>query len=107
MFDRKTEKMLSEHTRLPDNGGDPNRPQILRLNELMRNEVLNNDLGDGNGYLALQIPEPDMRVLEIRFPELISPDHEIKLKAWQKFMASPESEPYKVRRNDGKRLRSV
>lgn len=88
---------------LPNRGGDPDRPRILDMNRKLRDESLNTDIGEGLGYLALNIPVPDMRVLELRYPDLVSQDHEIRLKAWKKFIASPESEIYKIRKGDGKR----
>ena len=42
------------------------------------------------------IPGLDWAVLKIRFPELISPDHQIKTNAWRVFMAHPVSEPYRT-----------
>jgi hypothetical protein len=100
------EKQLSEMTRLPDLGGSPVRRAVLELNKELRKERCNGDLGMGMGYLALNIPEQDYRVLMVRFPDLQSCDAEIKHKAWQKFLRDPRSEPYKVRRNDGKRVRA-
>ena len=49
------------------------------------------------------IPPLDWAVLKRRFPELISPDHEIKTNAWRVFMAHPASEQY---RTNEKRRRS-
>lgn len=100
-LDRKLNQIAADN--LPNRGGDPDRPRVLGLNREMRKERLNNDLGQGLGYLAFNIPVPDMRVLLVRFPELGSQDHEIKTKAWKRFAQSPLSGPYKVRRGDGKR----
>lgn len=44
----------------------------------------------------LQIPELDLYRLKHLYPELDSPDAEIRLKAWKRFMASSESKPYRV-----------
>ena len=42
------------------------------------------------------IPPLDWAVLKVRFPELISPDPQIKTIAWRVFMAHPVSEPYRT-----------
>ena len=42
------------------------------------------------------IPPLDWSVLKIRFPELISPDPQIKTNAWRTFMLHPVSEPYRT-----------
>lgn len=50
------------------------------------------------------IPALDWAVLKHRFPELISPDHQIKTNAWRVFMAHPVSEQYRTvekRRRNG------
>lgn len=51
----------------------------------------------------LLIPELDFAVLIRRFPDLASPDHEIKRRAWLRFSASSLAEPYRV--NDRNRAR--
>jgi hypothetical protein len=82
------------------------RTPVLELNQKLRNERLTGGVaapGGDIGYVALNIPVGDMRVLQIRFPDLMSLDAEIQHKAWQKFIASPASAPYKLRRNDGKK----
>lgn len=48
------------------------------------------------GSVALSIPMLDAQVIRARYPDLNSPDAEIRTKAWQKFAASPESEPYRT-----------
>ena len=48
------------------------------------------------GYVALSIPELDAAVLRVRHPELASKDRETFTRAWNKFILSPESEPYRV-----------
>lgn len=88
---------------LPRGKGDPDRAAILALNERMRRSDLNNDLGDGLGYLAFNIPVADMRILLVRFPDLNCPDPEIKLNAWKKFARDPRSFRYKVRDGDGRK----
>lgn len=107
LFGKSTAQRLNEMAlqSLPRRGGDPDRPKILELNRQMRKLDHVAGVPDDWGYVALNIPEPDMRVLQLRFPDLASLDYEIQFKAWKKFMTLPESEPYKLRRNDGKKLR--
>jgi len=98
-------RRIKEHIlqNLPRRGGDSDRPRILEANREIRKDGLGGLPGAGWGHVALNIPIPDMRVLQLRFPELASIDPETQHRAWQKFIRSPESELYKVRRNDGKR----
>ncbi len=49
------------------------------------------------GVLALRIPEAHYHVLRSRYPELSCWDHQIRSRAWDKFMQSPESRPYRVK----------
>lgn len=72
------------------------------LDELRK---LRNDGGLGHqdfGSVVLSIPELDFAVLQRRYPDLISRDNETNKRAWLKFLASPESAPYRVRDTDGK-----
>lgn len=85
---------------LPRGRGDPDRPRILELNQDMRAERCG-WLPSG-GYLLVNVPVPDMRVLVIRYPDLQSPDNAIRTRAWLKFAASEEGAKYKIRRNDGR-----
>ena len=59
------------------------------------------------GYCALSIPPKHMQALVLRFPDLAHANQDVQWVAWQKFLRSPESEPYKVRKNDGKHLRNI
>ena len=97
---KKINEMVLQN--LPNRGGDPDRKNILLTNELMRRGYCGG-LPEDLGYVALNIPVPDMRVLQILFPDLASFDSEIQHKAWLKFLTDPRSEPYKIRKNDGKR----
>ena len=45
---------------------------------------------------ALSIPEDDHRMLLIKYPDLGAVDGQTKHKAYQQFMKSAESEPYRV-----------
>ena len=48
------------------------------------------------GQMALQIPMSHRVALGRKYPDLDSPDQTIQLKAWQKFIKSAESKPYRV-----------
>jgi len=55
------------------------------------------------GHLALRIPEVDYAILMRLFPDLNSPDHEIKRIAWAKFFMNPLCAPYKIEASLGKK----
>lgn len=86
----------------PDGGthtGNRQRAAHLKRLEQMRSGYRpgpNNKLGWAGGLLS--IPELDYYVLTHRFPDLSSPDHEIKRRAWLKFFNSSLSEPYRMQR---------
>jgi hypothetical protein len=46
--------------------------------------------------MSLRIPELDYAIITRRFPDLMSPDHEIKRRAWVKFAQSSLADPYRV-----------
>lgn len=72
----------------------PDRELILELNKRKRIEKPQKDLTFGRQVLS--IPELDWELIRALYPELEAPDNEIRTKAWRKFMASPDSEPYRV-----------
>jgi hypothetical protein len=79
--------------------GNAGRKEILNLNKELRN--LTDPLGHSPwGSIILQIPELDFYVLVKRYPDLMSPDAEISTRAYDKFLRSPESLPYRVRNTD-------
>lgn len=81
--------------------GNSDRRGVLEQNKRLRNRA--NPLGHQPwGSSVLHIPELDFYVLARRHPELMSPDAEINKKAWDKFLASSESEPYRIRQTDKK-----
>ena len=51
----------------------------------------------GLGRWMLSIPFEDYLALQVKYPELASPDGQIKTRAYKRFMASPESKPYRLR----------
>jgi len=79
--------------------GNQHRRETLNLNKELRN--LTDPLGHLPwGSTILQIPELDYYVLLHRYPEMNSPDAEIRTKAFDKFMRSSESLPYRIRTTD-------
>lgn len=59
------------------------------------------------GEPSLEIPLVDMHFLKKANPDLDSLDGETKTKAWKRFLASPESLPYRVRGRGRNLNRSV
>lgn len=49
------------------------------------------------GAVMLNIPELDYYIITERFPDLKSPDAEIKTRAWKKFARSEASLPYRMK----------
>lgn len=85
--------------------GNPLRSSILELNQSVREAK--EQMGHLDcGSLVMQIPELDYYVLLRRFPELNSVDPTENKNAWDKFLRSPEAAPYRLRRNDGRRVRA-
>jgi len=79
--------------------GNKERREVLQRNQSLRN--LANPLGHQDwGSSVLNIPELDFYVLCKRYPDLMSPDAEIMTRAYEKFLRSPESEPYRIRNTD-------
>jgi hypothetical protein len=103
--DKRVEAMLNERAlaTIEDRGGHPSRQAALQANAEMRKGRVGG-VPDDWGYVALNVPVSDMRILQVRFPELASPNADVQHRAWQRFIRSPESAPYKVRRNDGRRM---
>lgn len=88
--------------------GNAHRRAILEDNKLRRDGVGAKPRNFGFGGVALRIPELDYKVIQIMFPDVNSPDHEIRTKAWQKFANDPLSEPYRVhRKTRGPQCRSI
>lgn len=74
----------------------PDRVQLLEHNQELRNNP--GALRDMSfAGLEMNLPELDYYLLIEQYPDLNSPDAEIKTKAWRKFMASPLADPYRVR----------
>jgi len=74
----------------------PGDLQALRANESMRKAGGARDT-EGLGRLALSIPPGHYMALIRANPDLNSPDAKVQTAAWRRFIASPESLPYRVR----------
>ena len=70
-----------------------NRDAILQANAALRSAEARRLEGM---RWALSIPQDDYDMLKARHPELASTDQEVKRRAWQRFMVSAESLPYRV-----------
>lgn len=96
----------------PDGGthcGNKDRAAHLAMVRRIRDGTLPKprSLGGWSG-MELSIPELDYYVLVQRFPDLRSPDAEIKRRAWLKFKNDPASEPYRIyRKQRGPQCRSI
>lgn len=79
--------------------GNRERREVLERNQKLRNRA--EPLGHQPwGSSVLNIPELDFYVICNRYPDLMSPDAEIMSRAFEKFLRSPESEPYRIRNTD-------
>ena len=74
----------------------PNAARLKHLEYL--NRVRIEDTAKAREFMQpmCSIPPLDWAVLKHRFPELISPDPQIKTNAWRVFMKHPASEPYRT-----------
>ena len=86
-----------EGDRLVRRTAQPTRRPILEFVHRIRTE------GDAVRPLTfmgweLSIPENDYFPLLEKYPELNSPDAEIRTRAWRKFIGSSEAEPYRINR---------
>jgi len=80
------------------NKGNPDRRKVLRDNRAMRDGIAPAPRSLDFGRVEMRIPELDYYVLLERFPDLQSPDAEIKRKAWQQLARSELGEVYRVSR---------
>ena len=72
------------------------RAAILERNKRLEIEKPQRDLDGSFGRQALSIPVLDLMHVLKRWPDLASPDGQIKKRAILEFLKSPESEPYRV-----------
>ncbi len=75
---------------------------MLRENLELRNSGIKAD-GIGFGRAILQVPQLDLQRLWRKYPDLNCLDADIKTKAWLKFAASSESEPYRLQQRPVRR----
>ena len=74
----------------------PSRSLILERNaELRKDPSALRDLSFGR--LVLTIPLEDMEDLRAKYPDLAAKHAGIRTRAWQRFIGSSESLPYKVK----------
>lgn len=73
----------------------PGATTMLEGVQAIRNNRLAVDMDWGRP--ELEIPFVQYENLKRRYPDLVSPDRQIKLKAWQRFLADPASLPFRVR----------
>lgn len=93
-------------------GGNPHRRHILEGVRRIREGIdpKPKTLGSSDGFAGsmLAIPEMDFPIVQAMFPDLRSPDAEIRSKAWLKFARSPLSEPYRLNKlKRGPQCRSI
>lgn len=74
----------------------PDENRILQANqEVRRNPDALRNLSFAG--LELRIPEIAYYALRKKYPELNSPDAEIRTKAWRRFLATSEADEYRMR----------
>jgi len=93
-------------------GGNADRARVLEGLKLIRDgvEAPPKNLGSHGGFagVLVSMPELDYAVAKALFPDLSSPDWEIRRKAWLAFADSPAGEPYRVhRKKRGPQCRSI
>lgn len=93
MFDIKTKREDDGLTVIRE---QPGRVGILESVKQLRHEGGAKD-ADGLGRWALSIPFEDWVRLRAKYPALASNDPKVKSRAYFRFMATPEAEPFKVR----------
>ena len=73
---------------------DPGAAGALATNQKLRQEGVVGKRPDMHWTLSL--PEFEYYMLIKKYPDLNSPDHEIKTRAWKTYLRSAESKPYRV-----------
>lgn len=95
---------VQRFARQTNDRGAPLRSQILELNQTLREaqqQMGHLDIGS----CVMRIPEFDFYLLLRRFPDLNSTDPTENANAWEKFLRSPYSDEYRIRKHDGKQRR--
>lgn len=52
------------------------------------------------GRMMLSVPEDHRRIIALLYPEIDSPDAEIRTKAWKRLMKDDISYPYRINRKE-------
>ena len=99
------QEVAERFAKVTEQRGAPLRSSILELNQTLRGAQEQMGHLDDASIMG-RIPEGDFYILLRRFPELNSPDPTENNNAWEKFWRSSVSEPYRIRRNDGRRIRN-
>lgn len=93
-YEEQSEHQYKDFGMPEKRGPNAERQAILENNKRIRIEQPQVKLDSMKAMCS--IPPLDWAILKVRFPELISPDHEIKKQAWITFYRHPVSEPYRV-----------
>jgi hypothetical protein len=104
-LDPITVQLVEEQGTLVSDWRQAGRRQLLDGIQTVRQDRLARKMPWGEP--SLEIPVVDLHFLKKANPDLESLDGEIKTKAWKKFLASPESLPYRVRGRGRNLNRSV
>ena len=74
-------------------------PALEQVKQIRQSDKMapSNQVDSSLGEWSLSIPKSDFWNLVARNPDLNSPDPDIKTRAWDKFTASSESMPYRMR----------
>lgn len=73
----------------------PERAALLEIVADTRREPVADR--EGLGRWALSVPYEDWLILKRKYPDLGARDGQIRTRAWQRFIQSPESYPYRMR----------
>jgi len=74
------------------------RNAVLDANKGIREGRLNGPRRLDEGEVTFRIPKQDYKVLLRLFPDLVNPQHDVRLAAWKQFRNSPVGERYLVTR---------
>ena len=89
-------RLMTEAERVTWVTDQASRPLILDTVAEMRKAEPMQDR-EGLGRWALSVPMLDWMALRRKYPDLQSKDPATRSKAWERFIVSAESKPYRVR----------
>lgn len=81
------------------------RNQVLQANQQIRQGSTPLPMKLDDGYVSMRIPKQDLPVLLKWNPDLESPDHETRLKAWKELEAGPLGDLYRVQKRSPNQVR--